>query len=208
MEFKIVGQDEYLKTFTTRIDTIFGVTYLILAPEHPLLEKITEDSQRNEVQDYIKQALQKSDFERQSVNKEKTGVFTGAYVINPANRERVPVWVSDYALISYGTGAVMGVPAHDERDLAFAQQFYLPVKEVVAANGTLVNSGPFDGMPYKKAQEKIALYVGGTKTVRYKLRDWVFLDKDIGENQSQLLSVKMWIGAFKRKPIAFKTSRN
>ncbi len=174
VEFKIVGQDEYLKTFTTRIDTIFGVTYLILAPEHPLLEKITEDSQRNEVQDYIKQALQKSDFERQSVNKEKTGVFTGAYVINPANRERVPVWVSDYALISYGTGAVMGVPAHDERDLAFAQQFYLPVKEVVAANGTLVNSGPFDGMPYKKAQEKIALYVGGTKTVRYKLRDWVF----------------------------------
>lgn len=174
VEFKIVGQDEYLKTFTTRIDTIFGVTYLILAPEHPLLEKITEDSQRNEVQDYVKQALQKSDFERQSVNKEKTGVFTGAYVINPANRERVPVWVSDYALISYGTGAVMGVPAHDERDLAFAQQFYLPVKEVVAANGTLINSGPFDGMPYKKAQEKIALYVGGTKTVRYKLRDWVF----------------------------------
>ncbi|MDD3491507.1 MAG: leucine--tRNA ligase [Candidatus Pacebacteria bacterium] len=174
VEFKIVGQDEYLKTFTTRIDTIFGVTYLILAPEHPLLEKITEDSQRNEVQDYIKQALQKSDFERQSVNKEKTGVFTGAYVINPANRERVPVWVSDYALISYGTGAVMGVPAHDERDLAFAQQFYLPVKEVVAANGTLINSGPFDGMPYKRAQEKIALYVGGTKTVRYKLRDWVF----------------------------------
>ena len=174
VEFKIVGQDEYLKTFTTRIDTIFGVTYLILAPEHPLLEKITEDSQRNEVQYYIKQALQKSDFERQSVNKEKTGVFTGAYVINPANRERVPVWVSDYALISYGTGAVMGVPAHDERDLAFAQQFYLPVKEVVAANGTLINSGPFDGLPYKKAQEKIALYVGGTKTVRYKLRDWVF----------------------------------
>ena len=174
VEFKIVGQDEYLKTFTTRIDTIFGVTYLILAPEHPLLEKITEDSQKNEVQDYIKQALQKSDFERQSANKEKTGVFTGAYVINPANRERVPVWVSDYALISYGTGAVMGVPAHDERDLAFAQQFYLPVKEVVAANGTLINSGPFDGMPYKRAQEKIALYVGGTKTVRYKLRDWVF----------------------------------
>jgi len=174
VEFKVVGQDEYIKVFTTRIDTIFGTTYLILAPEHPLIQKITQENYQTEVQDYVKKALQKSDFERQSSIKEKTGVFTGAYVINPANREKVPIWISDYALINYGTGAIMGVPAHDERDLTFAQQLHLPIKEVVAADGTLINSGPFDGMPYKKAQEKIALYVGGKKTIRYKLRDWIF----------------------------------
>ena len=173
-EFKIVGHNAHLKVFTTRLDTIFGVTYLILAPEHPLIEKITPKDYEDEVVDYVKKALQKSDFQRQTISKEKTGVFTGAYAINSANRERVPIWVSDYALMSYGTGAIMGVPAHDERDLAFAEQFHLPIKEVVATNGTLINSYPFDGLPYKKAQEKIALYVGAKKTVRYKLRDWVF----------------------------------
>ncbi|MDD5760715.1 MAG: leucine--tRNA ligase [Candidatus Pacebacteria bacterium] len=174
VEFKVVGQDAYVKVFTTRVDTIFGVTYLVLAPEHELVQKITKENYQDEVKDYVKKALQKSDFERLSAGKEKSGVFTGAYAINPSNRERVPIWVSDYALINYGTGAIMGVPRHDERDLAFAEQFHLPVKEVVVSDGTLINSGPFDGTPYKKAQEKIALYVGAKKTVRYKLRDWIF----------------------------------
>ncbi len=174
VEFKVAGQDEYIKVFTTRIDTIFGATYLVLAPEHPMVQKIWQENYQDEVRDYVKKALQKSDFERQSSIKEKSGVFTGAYAINPANREQVPIWVSDYILINYGTGAIMGVPAHDERDLAFAEQFHLPVKEVVASDGTLINSGPFDGTPYKKAQEKIALYVGAKKTVHYKLRDWIF----------------------------------
>ncbi len=174
IEFKVVGHEEYIKVFTTRADTIFGATYLVLAPEHPLIKKITSESSSSEVKDYIEKALQKSDFERQAEIKEKTGVFTGVYAINPANRERVPIWVSDYVLMSYGTGAIMGVPAHDERDLQFAEQFRLPVKEVISSDGILINSGPFDGAPSKIAQEKIALYIGGKKNVRYKLRDWIF----------------------------------
>jgi len=174
IEFKIAGHEECIKVFTTRPDTIFGATYLVLAPEHPLIKKITSESQLSEVKKYVEQASQKSDFERQADIKEKTGVFTGAYAINPANRERIPIWISDYVLISYGTGAIMGVPAHDERDLQFAEQFRLPIREVISSDGILMNSGPFNGIDYKTAQEKIALYVGGKKNVRYKLRDWVF----------------------------------
>jgi len=174
IEFKIIGHEEHIKVFTTRADTIFGATYLVLAPEHPLIKKITSESSSSEVKNYIEKASQKSDFERQAEVKEKSGVFTGAYAINPANRERVPIWVSDYVLMSYGTGAIMGVPAHDERDLQFAEQFRLPVKEVISSDGILINSGPFNGTPSKIAQEKIALYVGGKKNVRYKLRDWIF----------------------------------
>ena len=174
IEFKVVGHEEYVKVFTTRADTIFGTTYLVLAPEHPLIKKITSESQLSEVNNYIEKTSQRSDFERQADIKEKTGVFTGAYAINPANRERVPIWISDYVLISYGTGAIMAVPAHDERDLQFAEEFRLPVKEVISSDGILMNSGPFDGTPSKTAQEKIALYIGGKKNVRYKLRDWVF----------------------------------
>jgi len=174
IEFKVAGHEEHIKVFTTRADTIFGATYLVLAPEHPLVKKITSESQLSEVKKYIEQASQKSDFERQAEIKEKTGVFTGTYAVNPANRERVPIWVSDYVLMSYGTGAIMAVPAHDERDLQFAEQFRLPVKEVISSDGILINSGPFDGTPSKIAQEKIALYIGGKKIVRYKLRDWIF----------------------------------
>ena len=174
IEFKIIGHEEHIKIFTTRADTIFGATYLVLAPEHPLIKKITSESSSSEVKNYIEKASQKSDFERQAEVKEKSGVFTGAYAINPANRERVPIWVSDYVLMSYGTGAIMGVPAHDERDLQFAEQFRLPVKEVISSDGILINSGPFNGTPSKIAQEKIALYIGGKKNVRYKLRDWIF----------------------------------
>jgi len=174
IEFKVVGHEEYVKVFTTRADTIFGTTYLVLAPEHPLIKKITSESQLSEVNNYIEKTSQRSDFERQADIKEKTGVFTGAYAINPANRERVPIWISDYVLISYGTGAIMAVPAHDERDLQFAEEFRLPIKEVISSDGILMNSGPFDGTPSKIAQEKIALYIGGKKNIRYKLRDWVF----------------------------------
>lgn len=174
VKFKVVNQEEYIQVFTTRVDTIFGATYLVLAPEHPIVKKIIAENYQSDVKNYIEKSQQKSDFERQAEVKEKTGVFTGAYAINPANRERMPVWVSDYVLISYGTGAIMGVPAHDERDLKFAEQFRLPIREVVSSHGTLINSGPFDGISSKIAQEKIALYVGGKKNVRYKLRDWVF----------------------------------
>jgi len=174
IEFKVAGYEEHIKIFTTRADTIFGVNYLVLAPEHPLVKKITSESQLAEVKKYVEEASQKSDFERQAEIKEKTGVFTGTYAVNPANRERVPIWVSDYVLMSYGTGAIMAVPAHDERDLQFAEQFRLPVKEVITSDGILMNSGPFNGTPSKIAQEKITLYIGGKKNVRYKLRDWIF----------------------------------
>ena len=174
VDFKVSGLNESVKVFTTRVDTIFGVTYLVIAPEHPLTKKILQENYQEDAIKYIEKALQKSDFERQSTVKEKTGVFTGSYAINPANRERIPIWISDYVLINYGTGAIMGVPAHDERDLDFAQKFHLSVKEVISPEGNVINSGPFDGTPYKKAQEKIAFYVGGKKVVRYKLRDWIF----------------------------------
>ena len=174
VDFKMSGLNESVKVFTTRVDTIFGVTYLVIAPEHPLTKKILQENYQEDAIKYIEKALQKSDFERQSTVKEKTGVFTGSYAINPANRERIPIWISDYVLINYGTGAIMGVPAHDERDLDFAQKFHLSVKEVISPEGNVINSGPFDGTPYKKAQEKIAFYVGGKKVVRYKLRDWIF----------------------------------
>jgi len=188
VRFKVVGREEAITVFTTRIDTIFGVTYLVLAPEHPLVKKITSPDNKKEVNAYLKKVSRKSDFERQKEAKNKSGVFLGAYAINPANRERIPIWVSDYVLSSYGTGAVMGVPAHDKRDFEFAKKFRLPIREVVSPDGKvhselekpyegegiLVNSGPFTGMPSTSSRGKIALYVGGKKKIRYKLRDWVF----------------------------------
>jgi len=188
VDFKVEGENEFIKVFTTRIDTIFGASYLVLAPEHPLLEKLRFGNYEREVKNYLQTALRKSDFERQAEVKEKTGVFTGFYALNPASRERIPVWVSDYVLMSYGTGAVMGVPAHDERDFEFAKKFNLRIKEVISfegktnndfskpysGEGFLINSGPFNGMPSKEIRKKIALYVGGKKKVYYKLRDWVF----------------------------------
>lgn len=188
VRFKVVGEDDSLTVFTTRIDTIFGVTYLVLAPEHPLVKKIIAITDSPEVKKYVKEVSRKSDFERQSEIKNKTGVFLGTYAINPATREKIPIWVSDYVISSYGTGAVMGVPAHDQRDFEFAQAFHLPIKQVISSDGKeedgldkayekegiLINSGPFDGRQSKKIQDKIALYVGGKKIVRYKLRDWIF----------------------------------
>jgi len=188
INFKVAEADKYIRVFTTRPDTIFGATYLVLAPEHPLITEIASSNYQSEVKKYLEEALKKSDFERQKDIKEKTGVFIGTYAINPANKERIPIWVSDYILMNYGTGAIMAVPGHDERDFAFAKEFHLPIKEVISSDGKphlemekpypgegfLVNSGPFDGITSQVAREKIILYVNGKKIINYKLRDWIF----------------------------------
>jgi len=189
--FSLEGTGDALKVFTTRPDTLFGATYMVLAPEHPLVEKITTPEKRQEVEEYIEQANRKSDLERTDLAKEKTGVFTGAYAINPVNGKRIPVWISDYILISYGTGAIMAVPAHDERDFEFAQTFDLPIiqvvskdgrlydmKEAYAGDGIAVNSGEFDGLETAEFKQRIISWLEdkglGRATVNYKLRDWIF----------------------------------
>ncbi|MEX0762964.1 MAG: leucine--tRNA ligase [Dehalococcoidia bacterium] len=182
---------EKIETFTTRIDTVFGVTFVVLAPEHPLVEKLTQPGQREAVESYVNNARSASEIERTSTEREKTGVPTGAYAVNPLNSERVPVLVGDYVLATYGTGAVMGVPAHDERDFVFAKKYGLPIRVVVAppgwdgseldeayiAPGTQVNSGEFDGLPSAEGMEHIADKIEangwGHRTVTYHLRDWL-----------------------------------
>ena len=180
-----------LSTFTTRIDTIYGVTFVVLAPEHPAVEKLTVSANRPEVVAYVEQARRQTEVERFSTEKEKTGVFTGAFCVNRLNGERVPILVADYVLLTYGTGVVMGVPAHDQRDFEFARKYDLPIRVVVAPQGwdgnelveayleegTQVNCGPFDGLPSPEAIERIADYVGekgwGRRTVNYRMRDWL-----------------------------------
>lgn len=181
-----------LKIFTTRPDTLYGVTYMVIAPEHPLRERLTTPERRAAVEAYVEKARNKSDLERTDLAKEKTGVFTGGYAINPLNGDRVPVWVADYVLMGYGTGAIMAVPAHDERDWEFAKAHDIPIIQVVdnpdakvdvqqasfVANGVLVNSGEFTGMPTSESKKAITKYVEergwGRGTVNYKLRDWLF----------------------------------
>ena len=180
---------DQITVFTTRPDTLYGATFLVLAPEHPLIPQLVNDQTRAKVEAYCKEALKKSEIERQE-NREKTGVFTGAYVKNPLSGEAVPVWVSDYVLMDYGTGAIMAVPAHDERDFAFAEKFDLPIKKVVEkpealaddevcyhGEGTLVNSGPFNGLASAAAREQIIEQLQasnlGQKKVTYKMRDWL-----------------------------------
>ena len=150
-----VNKKDQIKVFTTRPDTIFGATYLVLAPEHKLLKKITTEDQKKIVGDYIYQASTKSDLERQENEKNKSGVFTGAYAINPISKDKIPIWISDYVLVSYGTGAIMAVPAHDERDYDFAKKFDLKITEVIknpskekcyTGNGKMINSGKYDGI--------------------------------------------------------------
>ena len=180
-----------IRTFTTRIDTIFGVTFLALAPEHPLVEQLTTADHRAEVRAYMEQARRQSEVERLTADKEKTGVFLGSYVVNHLNGEHVPVFIADYALMSYGTGAVMGVPAHDQRDFDFAKKYGLPIKVVIAPpdwrgeeldaayldEGSMTNSQKFDGMPSGTGKVAIADHVEaqgwGVKTVSYRLRDWL-----------------------------------
>lgn len=186
VEFSLDGYDHVVAVFTTRPDTIFGATFLVLAPEHELLQTIVSDDARDVVNNYVKQALKKSELERQET-KEKTGVPTGVYAINPATGEKIPVWVADYVLSGYGTGAVMAVPAHDERDYEFAEKFKLPIVEVIEkpqdsaeqcyhGEGVLMNSGRFDGMASSDAREEIVAWLeqqglGRAKTT-YKIRDW------------------------------------
>jgi leucyl-tRNA synthetase len=188
IEFAVDANSEKITVFTTRPDTIFGATFLVVAPEHPLLKKLVTDETRQMVELYVADAIKKSEIERSSEGKEKTGVFTGGYATNPANGEKIPIWVADYVLWGYGTGAIMAVPAHDERDFAFAEKFGLPIIEVVEkpsdsvetcyhGEGLLINSDIFDGISTAEAREQIVAWleqqgVGRPKTT-YKMRDWL-----------------------------------
>lgn len=188
VDFKIENTDKKFSVFTTRVDTLYGCTYVVLAPEHPLVKEITTEDQKESVENYINECQRKSDLERTSLNKEKTGVFTGSYAINPVNGKKVPVFIGDYVLGSYGSGAVMAVPAHDERDYAFALKHNLPIIEVVKGgdiskaafteDGVHINSGVADGMMIKEAKEAIVKLLvekeAGRIKVNYKLRDWIF----------------------------------
>ncbi len=186
--FPIDGADGAIEIFTTRPDTLFGATYMVLAPEHPLLDALTTPEQADEVRAYVEAAARKSERSRIANAGAKTGVFTGGYAINPVNDERIPVWVADYVLISYGTGAIMAVPGHDTRDHAFARTYSLPIREVVrggdiereafTGEGVAVNSGLLDGLPTPEAKKRIIEWLEeqgkGEGAVSYKLRDWLF----------------------------------
>jgi len=184
-------QARSITVFTTRPDTLFGATYMVLAPEHPLVEEIVTEEHWPAVREYRERTARKSDLERTELSKEKTGTFTGAYALNPVNNERVPIWIADYVLLGYGTGAIMAVPAHDERDLEFARAFDLPVRVVVQApgrsveesvgfsgDGIAVASPVIDGLPTPEAKARISAWLEergvGRRTVNYKLRDWLF----------------------------------
>lgn len=189
VNFKVKDSDLNFDVFTTRVDTLCGVSYVVLAPENPLVDEIVSAEQKEAVENYKEEAKKQSDIERQSISREKTGVFTGAYAIHPLTGKEVPIWVGDYVLATYGTGAVMAVPAHDERDFAFAEKFNLPINRVIEAkdgsetnlpfceHGILVNSGEFDGLTTDEAKEKIVEKLAsmglGEKKVNFRLRDWL-----------------------------------
>ena len=193
VEFRmgIDGHDDEIPAFTTRIDTVYGMTFVVLAPEHPLVEKLTTAEHREEVEGYVEKARQASEIDRLSTEAEKEGVFIGSYAINPMNGERMPIYIADYVLMTYGTGAIMGVPAHDTRDFSFAKRHGLGIPVVIAPlnwdgkdledayveEGTMVNSGPFDGLPSHEGIERIADYMEehgiGERGVYYRLRDWL-----------------------------------
>lgn len=186
--FKVSEFDEEFTVFTTRPDTIFGATYAVLAPEHPLVEQITTKEQKEAVESYLEEVQTKTDLDRTDLSEEKTGVFTGAYAINPVNQEKMPIWIADYVLMSYGTGAVMAVPAHDDRDYEFAKTYNLPIKEVVSGgdiskepymeDGKLINSEFLNGLYTEEAIEKMIDWLEehqvGKRKVSYRLRDWLF----------------------------------
>ena len=190
LEHEGVEQKE-IRVFTTRPDTIFGVTFFLLAPEHPLVSKLTAPEHKVEIDEYIAWCRRQTEYERVALGREKTGVFLGSYVVNPMSGERVPIWITDYVLPTYGTGAVMAVPAHDERDLEFARKFKLPVRTVIAppgwtgeelteaytGSGTMVNSGEFSGLSSEQGYEAICTLLEekgwGKRSVLYRLRDWL-----------------------------------
>ena len=189
IQFVVDGTDDNITVFSTRPDTLFGATFVVLAPEHPLSRRLADDNTKEMVTAYIDEAVKKSEIERQSDSKDKTGVFTGSYAINPINGAKVPIWVADYVLGGYGTGAVMAVPAHDERDFAFAEKYELPIVRVIekpegeteagayGGEGELVNSGQFDGVMSYDAREQIVAWLEqqqlGVAKVTYKMRDWL-----------------------------------
>ncbi len=187
-------QDDILEVFTTRPDTLWGVTFMVLAPEHPLVQKLTTPEQKQAVQAYIEETMRQSDVQREAADKEKTGVFTGGYAINPVSGQRVPVWIADYVLMTYGTGAIMAVPAHDQRDFEFARKYHLPIRVViqppqseairpedlraaVPAAGMMINSGPLTGTPaehtFESAIQHITQKGVGHRSINYRLRDWL-----------------------------------
>ncbi len=192
------ASDDALRIYTTRPDTLFGATYMVIAPEHPLVERLTTPEHAAAVRAYCEEASRKSDLDRTELAKTKSGVFTGSYAINPVNDEAIPIWVADYVLISYGTGAIMAVPAHDERDFEFARQYQLPIVAVVepppgadvprgdvlagracfVGEGRAIHCGPYDGLPTGEFKRRIARDLAarglGREAVNYKLRDWLF----------------------------------
>ncbi len=196
VDFKVDGFDEIIRVFTTRPDTLFGATYMVMAPEHRLVDVITTGEKKDAVEKYREEAARKSDLDRTDLSKEKTGEFTGAFAINPVNGEKIPIWISDYVLISYGTGAIMAVPAHDERDFEFARKFDLPIIPVVEppdandaelvrrselcfiGEGKAINSGRFDGLSTAEFKQQITDWLAaqglGKAAINYKLRDWLF----------------------------------
>ncbi|WP_172189982.1 leucine--tRNA ligase [Lentilactobacillus kribbianus] len=190
VDFKVADSDQKIEVFTTRPDTLFGATYLVLSPEHELVDQITTADHKDEVAAYKEKVARKSDLERTDLNKDKSGVFTGAYAINPMTEQLVPVWIGDYVLTSYGTGAIMAVPGHDQRDYEFAQKFDLPIipvikgegmdleKEAFAGDGVHINSGFMDGMDkptaIKAAIDWLTEHKAGHEKVNYRLRDWIF----------------------------------
>ena len=192
VQFEIAGLDEKLEVYTTRPDTLFGATYMVVAPEHPLLKKLVISEKENDVQSYVEAAAKKSDLDRTDLAKDKSGVFTGSFCINPVNGEQIPVWVADYVLISYGTGAIMAVPAHDERDHEFAEKYQIEIRRVIgykdgdeekgklpySGPGVMVNSGEYDGMEADACKSKIISDLEGKGVgkgaINYKLRDWIF----------------------------------
>jgi leucyl-tRNA synthetase len=186
-------QEDPITVFTTRPDTLWGATFMVLAPEHPLVSKLTAPNCRAAMDEYILQARRQTDIEREAADKEKTGVFIGAYAVNPVNNERIPIWIADYVLMTYGTGAIMAVPAHDERDFAFAKKYNLPIPVVIAPRDwdgvpsdhataevegcVMVNSGPFTGTPAEEGKAKVTAWLEqqgtGKYAVTYRLRDWL-----------------------------------
>lgn len=189
IDFNVADHDEQIRVFTTRPDTIFGATYMVLAPEHDLVDKITTEEQQKAVEEYQEEAARKSDLERTELSDEKTGVFTGAYAVNPVTGEKVPIWVADYVLATYGTGAIMAVPGQDERDWEFAEKFNLPIVRTVqppedfegkayTGDGKAINSEFLNGLDVEEAKQKIIVWLEekgtGKKAVNYKLRDWLF----------------------------------
>lgn len=187
VDFRVDGHDEKIRVFTTRPDTLFGATFMVLAPEHPLVEVIATESQKEYIKEYKNTTEAKSDIERQETDREKSGVFTGAYALSPVNGERIPVWIADYVLYGYGTGAIMAVPAHDERDYEFAKKFDIPIIEVYdkdstsddnfGGEGVVKNSDHYDGMATSDVREKIVADLvvkgAGEEKINYKIRDWL-----------------------------------